>query len=571
MKVISFLFEPTNQWLNYGIKNDSSNIGLYRGLKSDESNWSIHEVSDHKYILRHIKTGITFDNFTYYPDGDDGNNGNYKISITDPNNKQNLNYVLDTDAYDNPHSNTIIFWRISNNPVNTNQKWKIVVHANPIQIYNQTANAYLVIQNNKFVVSNHANVDVEWSINNNIFRHYTSRLQNKSLKIQFVTPLDVLLVSSSPSSSSPSTNSVRYLIVTRDNTVGYTSDIGHSQLWRFLDPDVVTSTSLSLPLSVPSTKQTELSLPKTIHPPINQIPTTYYESSKQHLPVGEYGSKPTKSTKYTKDTLSILTLNVQAYESVEGNTDVVAAKILEVDKQLGHDIDVICIQEDLIHHTMVIPQFTRVAVCAAESWTYDNYDDNLANSIWVRDDILDHTTRLKSTEVTSGCKVPRCVSGITTIVNHNNITIANTHLCGGRYDDPHFNDLIDTKEREITDIINTYNKPTIIVGDFNAGYQKSSVEASLSKYPLYSNLSPHEKVNFLRFYSSMHDTIRDHGYTPAYDERTIAKTSVYGGLPDWIYYIPNQLSVVDVQLANFITPVQLTDHNGVYVKFLIGS
>jgi hypothetical protein len=561
MKTFSFFFEPTQQWLNYGqiwnggnggssggVNGGSGEIGLYRGKRSDESDWEIHEVQNCEYILRHVKTGATFENLYYMKDKD-----GYKISIIQQNNssgyQQRLGLVLDTEAYSNPNADSIIFWTPSENPINTNQKWKIFVNTDIVQLYNIDANAYLTISGNKFVTKNNADNSVNWIIKDNVFLHITSRLQHKSLSIKFVTPLDFHIVSADG----------RHLIA--DNgSITYTHDYQKYQMWRLL-PAETSSTQQLLVRQPPPVQQPSFTQQ---FPPVQQPSFTQQKpQSTTYTLYKQQSNQPNQSTVISQvnkpQTLNVLTINVQAYESVGGNTDMIASRINLLQRELD-DIDVICVQEDLANLTMMIENFTRIATCGAENIN----DDILTNSIWVNNSLVGMVKILPEVEITSGCKVPRCVSSISI----KGIRIANTHLCGGRFDDPYFNDLLGVKENEITTLIRNVD-PDIIVGDFNAGYDPERVQKSLAQYNLYRGLSANDKINFLRFYSSMHDTIRSYGYIPAYDEETIAKTSIYGGLPDWIYFLPDKVHVSSAQLVEFTTPVQLSDHDGVYVKFLI--
>lgn len=496
MRVYTFLFEPTQQWLNY------DNIrGLYRGVKSQDSNWEVHEVHEVQecyYILRHVGTGATFANLKFFIDGDRG----YKISVSVKGYQEGI--VLDTNAYDDPDSDKIIFWNYSDNPVNTNQTWKIVLNTDLIHIYNIDVNGYLTITDKKFAVNNLGNNSVDWMIKDNVFRHIASKLQHKSLRMIFVTPLDIRIMSNGA------------LVVDATNHIRYVTDPQQYQAWRLL-PSVEGGGEREVPL-------------------VPQVPSTL------------------------KQTLSVLTLNVQSYTSA--SREVIGQKLSDIN-QVFNGIDVICLQEDFYFLSGNIPGFTRVSVCEGEKY-FNN--DNLANSIWVNNLLLNNKENKenpRSLDITSGCLTPRCVSSITV----KGISIANTHLCGGRIDDPDFEQLLHVKEQEVTDIVENIH-PDIILGDFNAGYNMASVEQSLSSYSLYKKLSESQKKDFLIFFRAVHDTIRRYGYEPAYDETNIPSTSVYGGLPDWVYYLKNKLVPVDIRMVDFISD-NLSDHNAVYVKFNI--
>ena len=251
--------------------------------------------------------------------------------------------------------------------------------------------------------------------------------------------------------------------------------------------------------------------------------------------------------KESESKVSILTFNVQFYQTE--SVKVISRKLA------NFDVDVICIQEDVGRGepSLQIPGFKRVTSCDGQRNTVQN-GDIMGNPVYVRNElkyVVDKSITL------TGCKTPRCVSYVTV----KGVKIANTHLCGGRFDDEHFKQLKNTKVNEMSEIVR--QKPDIVVGDFNG--EPGDVVESLNGYNLFSSLTPNEKKVFMVYFNSVHAVLQKSGYTPAYSVEEIGPTSTYGGTPDWIYHNTS----VDVKYAEQVTALNdLSDHNDVFVQFV---
>jgi endonuclease/exonuclease/phosphatase family metal-dependent hydrolase len=147
----------------------------------------------------------------------------------------------------------------------------------------------------------------------------------------------------------------------------------------------------------------------------------------------------------------------------------------------------------------------------------------------------------------------------------NGITIANTHLQGGRFVDREYEKHLSTKSHEIIQILQEI-KPDVIVGDFNGG-KRPHAHASLQTHPIYTELSTIEQSRFVDYYSGVHDTLQSIGYSSAYEEKDVGTTSFYGGVPDWVYIKDSTTKVHGgPQVLSEILNDQLSDHAGVIVK-----
>lgn len=279
-------------------------------------------------------------------------------------------------------------------------------------------------------------------------------------------------------------------------------------------------------------------------------------------------------------TLSVVTLNVETYE--EAKPEDIEARILST--SLG-SADVICIQEDRRLQTMYIAGYKKVIYCLAEEGipcteerptgcitavaTLLSGEEYLVNSIYVRIELIAAGyVRVDGTiDISDRCDVPRCASFISVA----DIVIANTHICGGRFHDLKFRQNFEVKAREIKAIVD--QGPTIIVGDFNGGYNTDIARHVLHGYDVYRNLDRSDKELFLQYYTLAHSELLRSGYLPTYSEEDIGKTSAYGGVPDWIYYLPSMLTPILSYTVDFIdvtdTGGRLSDHNAVFVKFSI--
>jgi len=488
--------------------NWSYERGLYRGQRSDESSWCITQV-ENDFILEHVKTGYLLSGI-WYLEGVTPNS--YKITVTD---LDGSTKVIDANVSDKDDTDSVILWRQSDNPNNHNQDWQIIINIDNVKLYNSTSRTCLTISNRKYEFTPLDNIGNKptsdpavWAIKDNRLRHKLSGLEAKNMRLLYTSPLSFVIQTSANRYLSESNRSAEYT---------------NALIWNFI------------PLTYKSPIQALVPVPVPPVPPIPQIP--------------QFKS------------LSILTLNVQFYESA--SPDEIAAAILEF-KRTVEDLDVICLQEDSHDEGIsYLEGYTKIARCKAER-PAGSYTDYYSNTIWVSNQLVYEESG--SLTFASECSSNRCVS--TVIVN--GLKIANTHLCGGRYADINFRDYVNVKNHEIEQIVELYH-PDIIVGDFNSARNPVIASKNLGKYPLYRDLSEGDQLTFFNYYRSVHDTLDQLGYIPAYDEKIVPRTTVYGGTVDWIYYLGhNQVAMVSdvITLPLISIPTKaLTDHNGVYVRF----
>jgi endonuclease/exonuclease/phosphatase family metal-dependent hydrolase len=269
--------------------------------------------------------------------------------------------------------------------------------------------------------------------------------------------------------------------------------------------------------------------------PVRQAPQPVRQAPQPHLPP-------------SPKQLSIISVNVQSYDTSD------CRELFTLINRSG--VDVICLQEDLENSTRSIKglsNYVMQSTCIAEP-LYNSY---LVNRIFVHQKLISTVTDIREIDITCNCTVPRCANH----VRVKGISIVNLHMCGGRYDDPSYRYLFDVRQKEIETI---GQRADLIVGDFNSESTENDAVESLSGYPLYKGLKANQRAEFLKYYTSHHQTLHDYGYRSAYSKREIGKTSIYGGTPDWMYYQPAHLKPLSFQN---IPLLKYTDHNGVRVDF----
>jgi endonuclease/exonuclease/phosphatase family metal-dependent hydrolase len=264
-----------------------------------------------------------------------------------------------------------------------------------------------------------------------------------------------------------------------------------------------------------------------------------------------------------------LTLNVQFYKVISALYDFIEGSGKGTCKAVGelileHLPDVVCLQEDVIPrpHSLGLDRFyTEVVHCLAERVQFEDGPSNLANTIFVRKSRELTVTDSGTLSLENGGSTERCMSYITV----NGITIANIHLQGGRFADTDYAKLLSTKARQVIQIIQE-TVPDVIVGDFNSGKREES-KTSLQRHPVYKELSTQEKTKFLDYFSGVHETLDSIGYTSTYEEKDVGTTSIFGGVPDWVYLRDGRVSVHGrPQVLSDVLTNQLSDHAGVIVK-----
>lgn len=97
----------------------------------------------------------------------------------------------------------------------------------------------------------------------------------------------------------------------------------------------------------------------------------------------------------------------------------------------------------------------------------------------------------------------------------------------------------------------------------NGERSEAVARENLARYDLYRGLSPRDRETFLHYYRGGHVAMDEADYVPAYAEEEVGSTSVYGGVPDWVY-LRRGLGAV-VEAVETVPALQCSDHNGVRV------
>ena len=180
-----------------------------------------------------------------------------------------------------------------------------------------------------------------------------------------------------------------------------------------------------------------------------------------------------------------------------------------------YDADLILLQEDLYPsplETIGIPGHAMIGICRAEPLTWPRivelYPNSkyLANSIYAKYSFIDRKKiSISQQNMSQNCVDPRC----SVIADFGLFSIANVHLCGGRYvdeivvanaPDAQRSGLIYSKDLSLQHLIDTHN-PTFIGGDFN-GERDRNILQSLGNYSLLNQISVDAKKDFVSFFQS---------------------------------------------------------------------
>lgn len=249
---------------------------------------------------------------------------------------------------------------------------------------------------------------------------------------------------------------------------------------------------------------------------------------------------------------TLMTLNVKNYQDADISE---IYEFIEV-----HQPDILCLQEDnskmIKKHRKHLSDYQVISYCKAEDASWSAIGGRLANTILVKKTLQDLAEPLYSIKIHGNCPTPRCAASI---IFKEKATISNIHLCGGRFDDRNYHALKKAKGKSIQRLIDEY-QPEIIVGDLNGESTLKGAKKHLKKHPIFKNLSDDEKEIFLKYHTSAHTKLIKNDYQAPYDDH-FGSTSVYGGLPDWIYTKPH----IKVTNPQIIPTLHISDHNAVMV------
>lgn len=257
--------------------------------------------------------------------------------------------------------------------------------------------------------------------------------------------------------------------------------------------------------------------------------------------------------------LRILTWNIQAFQS---------SPVSHIARRLLHwNPDVICLQEDVLGVRWP-REFRSLYQCTTLCHGEQMQDERslLTNSIWVKRDPHITLGVPPALDTTCHCPVSRCACGI----HINGLTIVNTHLCGGRFDDAHFASvpddrlplLVDSKRCALQKILNEYD-PDVVVGDMNAPASADEVLDRIKTSHIYRYLSRPRRRAYIHFLMSVGSTLHQHGLSPLYTAQELAgSSSVYGGVVDWVW----SKQRIPGELLGLRYGLDLSDHNAILVE-----
>lgn len=250
-----------------------------------------------------------------------------------------------------------------------------------------------------------------------------------------------------------------------------------------------------------------------------------------------------------KKRIKVLTFNVQCYE--RASPDQIVAFIEE------SNADVVCMQEHVSSVQLPLKKYSLVSLCTGEK-TKDN-KSRVSNAILITKQLSKQVKKMSTDVIKFAKKRADDVERCATIVCVDGICIANVHLTGGRIDDKQFRTLAAQKADQVETLVRAA-VPDVIVGDFNA--ESNDVEAlrTLATYPLFLSLGDVDKELFLNYYLAGHKRLQTMGYFTALSELATRPTSIYGGVPDWVYTQKGgRARVVGYERLN--TLPHLSDHN----------
>ena len=87
------------------------------------------------------------------------------------------------------------------------------------------------------------------------------------------------------------------------------------------------------------------------------------------------------------------------------------------------------------------------------------------------------------------------------------MVLANVHLCGGRFIDPHYRrwGLPDVRAKSLQSLVQAVD-PDLIVGDFNSERTRTAAQRSLARHPVFRGLTARARDEFLQYYLSGNHT-----------------------------------------------------------------
>ena len=281
--------------------------------------------------------------------------------------------------------------------------------------------------------------------------------------------------------------------------------------------------------------------------------------------------------------LSIMTFNIEVFNSAgsnEINSNDADERVLRIiDRIVEHQPDFVLLQEDLYPSPLQrIAGYRLLGSCIAETLTWPRIvklfpmSKNLSNSIWAKESFIAQyhlsSPTITHLNMSQNCPDPRC----SVVANFGIFSIANVHLCGGKFTDELFlnntaNDVIYSKDESLLHLIEQSN-PTFIGGDFN-GERDRNIMHGLGNYGLLNELSHSSRADFIKFFQSGHAILDKHGYTPFYKEADVESTSKFGPVVDWIYFKESDGIQLKQKQVHKVYACDISDHDAVLVNMTI--
>lgn len=261
----------------------------------------------------------------------------------------------------------------------------------------------------------------------------------------------------------------------------------------------------------------------------------------------------------TERTLSILTFNVH------GEQDATVEQISQFINDINADI--VCLQEHLSAVELKLPEHVLMSIAFAEhAELKEKQPGFLSNAIFVKRDLLKQQTKnVARSNILFPPEYKKSVPRSASVIYLEGITIANIHQTGGRGDDFLYKELRNTKSNQIDRLVRVF-QPDIIVGDLNAESTEIDAREQMKTYQFYQNLSLENRDIFMEYYLGGHEALKRCNYLPIYESDSVKPTSVFGGVPDWIYVKENS-NIKLVQFKKVRAIPKVSDHNAILAIF----
>ena len=261
--------------------------------------------------------------------------------------------------------------------------------------------------------------------------------------------------------------------------------------------------------------------------------------------------------------LSILTFNVH------GERDASIEQISQFISDI--DADIVCLQEHFSCNELKLTAYVLMSIGYAESAEIKpDLPGYLSNAIYVKVELLkEQKTDVARSNILFQAESDKSVPRSACVIFIEGITIANIHQTGGCGDDFIYKDLKNTKANQILRLIHAF-QPDIIVGDLNAEENEQNAREQMKTYRFYQTLSTKDRELFLEYYLSGHRILQSFGYEPIYQTDEVKPTSVFGGVPDWMYYKSDGAKKIEkIGFKKYKSIPSLSDHNAILAVFLI--